>query len=91
MNIYIGNLSYNTNENEISELFHEYGEVSSVNLVKDRDTNRLKGFGFIEIDDAGGRKAIQNLNEYEFNGRKIVVNEARPKKDNDRSSGKRFY
>ncbi len=77
MNIYIGNLPYTTDEDAISKLFGEYGEVSSVKLITDRDTGRLKGFGFIEMDDAGGNQAIEKLDGMELEGRNIKVNQAK--------------
>ncbi|MFC2131449.1 RNA recognition motif domain-containing protein [Bacteroidota bacterium] len=77
MNIYIGNLPYSAEEDGIRKLFEEYGEVSSVKLIADRDTGRLKGFGFIEMDDAGGDQAIEKLNGMELEGRNIKVNQAK--------------
>jgi len=79
MNIYIGNLPYRTDESEIEKLFSKYGEVTSVKLIVDRATGRKKGFGFVEMDDVGGQKAIDSLNETEFNGRNIKVNVAKMK------------
>ncbi len=81
MNIYVGNLPYSTNEDELTELFEEYGEVYSVKLISDRETGRMKGFGFVEMEQDGGVQAIEALNEYELNSRNIVVNEARQKND----------
>ncbi len=81
MNIYVGNVSYNVDEAEISTLFEEYGEVYSVKLITDRETGRLKGFGFVEMEQTGGRKAIEELNDFDLNGRKLVVNEARERKE----------
>jgi cold-inducible RNA-binding protein len=77
MNIYVGNLPYSADEASISKLFEEFGEVQSVRLITDRYTGKLKGFGFIEMEQSGGRKAIEALNEHEIDNRKIVVNEAR--------------
>ncbi|MBT7087703.1 RNA-binding protein, partial [bacterium] len=71
MKIYVGNLSYQTTEDELNDLFKEYGEVSSVNIIKDRYTDRSKGFGFVEmLTDAEAEKAIENLNETEIKERK---------------------
>ena len=81
MNIYIGNLPYTVNESKIRELFETYGDVDSVNLITDRETGKIKGFGFIEINDDGGQAAIEGLNETEYEGRTIVVNQARQKKE----------
>ena len=77
MNIYIGNLPYKTNESEIKTLFSQYGEVTSVKLITDKATGRKKGFGFVDMDDEGGEKAINALNETEFEGRNLKVNAAK--------------
>jgi len=91
MKIYVGNLSYQTTEDELNDLFKEYGEVSSVNIIKDRYTDRSKGFGFVEmLTDAEAEKAIENLNETEIKERKLRVNQAREKTENDRQPRK-FY
>lgn len=84
MNIYVGNLPYNTSEDEISELFEEYGTVHSVKLIKDRETQRLRGFGFVEMEQEGGMQAIEELNDHELDNRKLVVNQAREKTNNRR-------
>ncbi|MBI2427363.1 MAG: RNA-binding protein [Ignavibacteriales bacterium] len=87
MTIYIGNLSYEASEQDIQELFSKFGEVSSVKLIKDNTTGRSKGFGFVEMADASlSKRAIAELHETEFMSRNIVVNEARPKSSDDRSS-----
>ena len=87
MNIYVGNLPYNTDEEEISKLFEEYGEVFSVKLVKDYESGKLKGFGFIEMEHNGGHQAIEGLNDFDHKERKLVVNEARQKKERDNRRG----
>lgn len=80
MNLYVGNLSYDLSESDLNRTFSEYGTVESVRLITDRDTGRPRGFGFVEMSDkAGGRDAIEGLNEKEIGGRRLVVNEARPK------------
>lgn len=80
MNIYVGNLSYRTTEAELKEAFAHFGEVRRAKIVKDRETDRSKGFGFVEMDDANeGQKAIDALNEKELGGRTLRVNEARPR------------
>ena len=80
MNIYVGNLSYRTTEAELKEAFALFGEVRRAKIVKDRETDRSKGFGFVEMDDANeGQKAIDALNEKELGGRTLRVNEARPR------------
>ena len=80
MNIYVGNLSYRTTEAELKEAFAQFGEERRAKIVKDRETDRSKGFGFVEMDDANeGQKAIDALNEKELGGRTLRVNEARPR------------
>lgn len=80
MNIYVGNLSYRTTEAELKKAFAQFGEVRRAKIVKDRETDRSKGFGFVEMDDANeGQKAIDALNEKELGGRTLRVNEARPR------------
>ncbi len=90
MNIYVGNLPYSTSEEDIKDLFSEYGEVSSVKFIKDRDTGRFRGFGFVEMEDEGAQQAIDNLNNSEFHERNLVVNEAREKTQRRRDNRKRF-
>lgn len=75
--IYVGNLPYSTNENEVQELFGQYGAVQSVKLITDRETGRLRGFGFIEMGADEADAAIEALNGNEFGGRTLRVNEAR--------------
>ncbi|MBM3399387.1 MAG: RNA-binding protein [Bacteroidetes bacterium] len=80
MNLYIGNLSYATKDNDLKALFEEIGEVSSAKIIMDRISGRSKGFGFVEMpNDDEARKAIENLNGYAFNNREITVSEARPR------------
>ena len=80
-NIYVGNLPFSTNEIEVRELFEQYGEVHSVNLITDRYTGRLRGFGFVEMEEEDANKAIEALNDTDFGGRNLRVNEARPRED----------
>lgn len=77
--LYVGNLPFSTNEDEIRDLFAAYGDVTSVKLIVDRETGRLRGFGFVEMDDAGAAAAIQNLDGKELGGRTLKVNEAQEK------------
>ena len=80
MNIYVGNLPYAITPDEVKSVFSAYGEVAAVRLVKDRETGRAKGFGFVEMhDDAQAKSAIEAMNGQEINGRKVVVNEANPR------------
>jgi RNA recognition motif-containing protein len=74
--IYVGNLPFTANENEVRELFAQHGTVESVSLITDRDTGRPRGFGFVEMSRADASRAIQNLNGKELGGRALRVNEA---------------
>jgi len=87
-NIFVGNLSFNTSEDELRQIFETYGQVERVSILTDRETGRSRGFGFVEMANAEeGEKAIAGLNGSQFGGRTINVNEARPKAD--RPSGGR--
>ena len=78
--LYVGNLSYSTDGAQLEEMFSKYGTVRSAEVIQDRDTGRSKGFGFVEMeDDNAAREAIEGLNEREQDGRRLTVNEARPK------------
>lgn len=80
MNIYVGNLNYQLQESELEQVFSEYGEVSSVKIIKDRYTGKAKGFGFVEMpDDEAANNAIEELNGAELSGRQMRVNKARPR------------
>lgn len=80
MNIFIAGLSFSVTDADLSDLFQEYGEISSAKVITDRQTGRSKGYGFVEMEDeAAANKAIAELNEAEFDGRKIAVSEARPR------------
>ena len=80
MNIYVSHLNFATKDDSLLNLFAEYGEVSSASIIMDRETGRSRGFGFVEMpNDAEGRKAIEALNDTEFEGKVIGVNIARPK------------
>ena len=78
--IYVGNLAYSATNQDLVDLFTQFGKVESIKLINDRETGRPKGFGFIEMDDESALKAISSLDNTEFMGRKIKVNEADPKK-----------
>ena len=85
MNIYVGNLSYGVTEDELQQLFVEYGSVVSANLIMDRDTGNPKGFGFVEMENqADAEKAIKELDGSSIKGRNIKVNQARPRNDKSR-------
>jgi len=80
MKIYIGNMSFDTTEDTVRQAFETYGEITSVNLISDRDTGRPKGFGFVEMaNDEQARAAIAGLNGTDMGGRTVNVNEARPR------------
>ncbi len=83
-NIYVGNLPWSATEDEIRNAFSEFGEVTSVKLIEDRETGRPRGFGFVEMDDAGALEAIENLDGKDFGGRNIKVNEAKPRVERPR-------
>ncbi len=88
MNIYVGNMPYSMNEDELRELFGAYGAVTSVRLVTDRETGRAKGFGFVEMaNDAEANAAIEAINGNKQGGRELVVNEARPREERPRREG----
>ena len=82
MNIYVGNLSYNTTEDDLRTKFSAFGTVDSVNVIADRETGRSKGFAFIEMSDqSSGNAAIEGLNGQDVDDRALKVNEARPRED----------
>jgi cold-inducible RNA-binding protein len=79
-NIYVGNLPYSTTDTELEELFAQHGQVQRASVVIDRETGRSRGFGFVEMpNDTEGEAAIAALNGYDLSGRKLVVNEAKPR------------
>ena len=84
--LYVGNLSFETTETELKELFDRAGSVETVRIITDRDTGRSKGFGFVEMQE-GGDKAIAEMNGKDFNGRALTVNEARPMVSRDSRGG----
>ena len=79
-NIYVGNLAFTTNSDEVNDLFSTYGDVETVNLITDRDTGRLRGFGFVTMS-SGGNEAIEALNQKEVGGRSLTVNLAKPREE----------
>ena len=82
MNIYVGNLSHQTSEDDLKEAFESFGKITTVNIIKDKFTSESKGFGFVEMEaKADAQSAIDQLNGTDLNGKNIIVNEARPKSD----------
>jgi RNA recognition motif-containing protein len=80
MNIYVGNLSWSMTDDDLSNLFTQYGTVTSAKILKEKNTGRSKGFGFVEMeDDEAAKTAIATLNESEVQGRKLIVNESQPR------------
>lgn len=76
--LYVGNLPFQTTEEDLSDLFSQAGNVESVRIITDRDTGRSRGFGFVEMGDEDADKAVESLNGTEMGGRPLTVNEARP-------------
>jgi RNA recognition motif-containing protein len=90
MNIYISNLSFKVEDGDLRQLFEEYGEVASAKVITDKFTGKSRGFGFVEMpDNDASLKAIEELNQAEYDGKVITVNEARPREDRPRTSGPR--
>jgi len=88
MKIYVGNLPYSVNEDQLREKFAEFGEVEEVALPTDRETGRARGFGFVTMnDDSQARTAIDEINGTEMDGRTLTVNEARPRRDSGNRGG----
>jgi RNA recognition motif-containing protein len=88
MNIYVANIPFKASEPELKGLFEQYGEVSSAKIIMDKVTQRSRGFGFVEMsDDSAAKQAITSLNGFNFMGKTLVVNEARPRTDAPRTGG----
>jgi RNA recognition motif-containing protein len=86
--LYVGNLSYGVNESDLEGLFSQFGTVQSAQIIVDRDTNRSKGFGFVEMDsESEAQAAIQGLHDQEHDGRRLTVNEAKPREDRGGGGG----
>jgi len=86
--LYVGNLTYNVNETDLEALFAQFGTVQSAQIIIDRDTNRSKGFGFVEMEnDAQAQAAIQALNGQDHDGRNLTVNEAKPREPRSGGGG----
>jgi cold-inducible RNA-binding protein len=84
MNIYVGNLPFNATAQDLENLFGEYGTVESAAIINDRETGRSRGFGFVEMPNEEGAKAISELDGQDYNGRALKVNEARPREERPR-------
>lgn len=90
MKLYVGNLPFSVQEQELKDFFSKYGSVTNVQLISDRETGRSKGFGFVELSNHDEAKsAIQELNGKDFGGRAIIVNEARPRENRENRSFER--
>jgi RNA recognition motif-containing protein len=88
MNIYVANVPFKASEQELKGLFEEFGEVSSAKIIMDKETQRSRGFAFVDMpDDSSAKQAISKLNGADFLGKQLVVNEARPKTDAPRGGG----
>jgi RNA recognition motif-containing protein len=91
MQIYVGNMSYGTTEDSLRNLFSGFGDVENVKIITDRETGRAKGFGFVTMNnDEEANKAIEELNEKEFEGRNLRVNEAKPREPRQRNNYNRY-
>ena len=87
--LYVGNLSFNTTEQELTEMFGQIGTVQSASVIEDRETGRSRGFGFVEMaSDAEGQNAIAQLDGKEIDGRSLKVNEAKPRENNNGGGGR---
>jgi RNA recognition motif-containing protein len=88
--LYVGNLTYKVNDSDLEQLFSQFGTVQSAQVITDRDTGRSKGFGFVEMDtDAAAQEAIRGLHDQDHNGRRLTVNEARPREPRPGGGGGR--
>lgn len=89
MNLYISNLSYNISDEDLRQLFADYGEITSAKVIIDRETGRSRGFGFVELsDDELAKKAIEELNQASYDGKVINITEARPREDRGDRGGR---
>ena len=90
MNMYVSNLGFQVNDEELKTLFNKFGEVTSAKVVMDRETGRSRGFGFVEMADAAAEEAMKSLDGTQVDGRAISVSKARPKSDNRSGGGGSF-
>lgn len=89
MKLFVGNLNYHTTEKQLHSLFSEFGVVTSVSIINDKFTHRSRGFGFVEMEErANGEKAVERLNNTTFDSQSLVVNEAKPRTENN---NRRYY
>lgn len=84
---YVGNLSFNATEEQVRDLFSEFGTIESLAMINDRDTGRFRGFAFVEMEDSSANAAIKALNGKELDGRELNVNEARPREERSGGGG----
>ncbi len=87
MNIYVGNIPYKSSEDDLGNLFAEFGDVTSVKIIQDKFTGRSKGFGFVEMADDAGGAAVEALDGFEHFGRNLRVSQANPREESDSESG----
>jgi RNA recognition motif-containing protein len=88
MRIYVGNLPWSVDDDELRKLFEQYGHVANATVIYEQESNRSRGFGFVEMDDAGeAQAAIDDLNDSDLHGRALTVNKAKPREDRRRSRG----
>lgn len=85
--IYVGNMSFQTTEGDLTQLFEQAGEIESVSIITDRDSGRSKGFGFVEMSNENADQAIARFNGTELDGRSLTVNEARPREERSNNRG----
>jgi RNA recognition motif-containing protein len=90
MKLYVGNMPFSMDETQIRSLFSQHGEISSANVIMDRDSGRPRGFAFIEMSDQDARKAMSALDAYEVDGRNLKVSEAKPRGDGGGGSSNRY-
>jgi len=83
MNIYVGNISYKSSEDDLGNLFAEFGDVTSVKIIQDKFTGRSKGFGFVEMSDEAGANAVESLDGFDHLGRNLRVSKANPREDKE--------
>jgi RNA recognition motif-containing protein len=88
MKLYVGNMPFSMAESQLRELFEQYGDVDSANVITDRETGRPRGFAFVEMQDDAARKAMSELDDREVEGRRLKVNEARPRENRGGRGGR---